>query len=123
MPTPPWNAKAQPSLNGTSASYGLASAKADVPLPAAQGSSKNRVVSQPPVRAVCRLIVAPRNPRTFVGRDGEPRHAAIDAALKFLSGNYHRVTSLEEVARVAGMSAYHFQRTFRAWTGVTLAGC
>ena len=36
-PTPPRNAKAQPSLNGTSASYGLASAKADVPLPAAQG--------------------------------------------------------------------------------------
>jgi hypothetical protein len=26
--TPPWNAKAQPSLDGDSASYGLASAKA-----------------------------------------------------------------------------------------------
>jgi hypothetical protein len=37
---------------------------------------------------MCRLIMTPRNPRTFVGGDGEPRHAAIDAALKFLSGNY-----------------------------------
>jgi AraC family transcriptional regulator of adaptative response/methylated-DNA-[protein]-cysteine methyltransferase len=36
-----------------------------------------------------------------------------------LASRYQRHPSLEEVARVAGMSPYHFQRTFRAWTGVT----
>jgi AraC family transcriptional regulator of adaptative response/methylated-DNA-[protein]-cysteine methyltransferase len=57
--------------------------------------------------------------RAFVGQEGEPRHAAIDAALEYLAARYRHQPSLDEVARVAGMSPYHFQRTFRAWTGVT----
>lgn len=57
--------------------------------------------------------------RAFVGHEGEPRHAAIDAALEYLASRYRQQPSLEEVARVAGMSPFHFQRTFRAWTGVT----
>jgi AraC family transcriptional regulator, regulatory protein of adaptative response / methylated-DNA-[protein]-cysteine methyltransferase len=55
----------------------------------------------------------------FVGHEGEPGHAAIDAALDYMASRYQRHPSLEEIARVAGMSPYHFQRTFRAWTGVT----
>jgi AraC family transcriptional regulator of adaptative response/methylated-DNA-[protein]-cysteine methyltransferase len=57
--------------------------------------------------------------RAFVGKEGERRHAAIDAALEYLASRYRHQPSLDEVARVAGMSPYHFQRTFRAWTGVT----
>ena len=55
--------------------------------------------------------------RAFVGKEGERRHAAIDAALEYLASRYRQQPSLDEVARVAGMSPYHFQRTFRAWTG------
>ncbi len=63
--------------------------------------------------------MAKKSPHTFVGHEGEPRHAAIDAALDYMASRYQRHPSLEEIARVAGMSPYHFQRTFRAWTGVT----
>ncbi len=60
-----------------------------------------------------------KNQHIFLSEDGEPRHSAIDAALNFLASHYERRPSLGEIARVAGMSAYHFQRTFRDWTGVT----
>jgi AraC family transcriptional regulator, regulatory protein of adaptative response / methylated-DNA-[protein]-cysteine methyltransferase len=63
--------------------------------------------------------MAKTSPHTFVGDEGEPRHAAIDAALDYMASRYQRQPSLDEIARVAGMSPYHFQRTFRAWTGVT----
>lgn len=59
------------------------------------------------------------NGRSFVGNEGEARHAAIDAALEYLVSRYQHQPSLDDIARVAGMSPYHFQRTFRAWTGVT----
>jgi AraC family transcriptional regulator, regulatory protein of adaptative response / methylated-DNA-[protein]-cysteine methyltransferase len=63
--------------------------------------------------------MAKKSRHTFVGQEGEPRHAAIDAALAYMASRYRHHPSLEEIARVAGMSPYHFQRTFRAWTGVT----
>ena len=59
--------------------------------------------------------MAKQNPHAFVGKEGEARHSAIDAALAFLVTHYKEQPSLEEIARVAGLSAYHFQRTFRAW--------
>jgi len=55
----------------------------------------------------------------FVGPEGEPRHAAIDRALDFLAAKFREQPDLDEIARVAGMSPFHFQRTFRSWTGVT----
>jgi hypothetical protein len=63
--------------------------------------------------------MAKQNPHAFVGKEGEARHSAIDAALAFLVAHYKEQPSLEDTARVAGLSAYHFQRTFRAWTGLT----
>ncbi len=60
-----------------------------------------------------------KSARAFVGTEGEPRHAAIDAALEYLASRYQRQPTLDEIARVAGMSPFHFQRTFHAWTGVT----
>jgi len=63
--------------------------------------------------------MATQSPHRFVGEDGEPRHSAIDAALDYLARRYRQQPSLDDVARVAGLSPYHFQRTFRAWTGVT----
>ena len=71
-----------------------------------------------PLRTLIEAM-AKTSPHTFVGDEGEPRHAAIDAALDFMAHRYQREPSLDEIARVAGMSPYHFQRTFRAWTGVT----
>jgi AraC family transcriptional regulator of adaptative response/methylated-DNA-[protein]-cysteine methyltransferase len=63
--------------------------------------------------------MAKRNPHAFVGKEGEARHSAIDAALAFLVTHYKEQPSLGDIARVAGLSSYHFQRTFRAWTGLT----
>ena len=63
--------------------------------------------------------MATHNPHTFIGQNGVPRHSGIDAALDYLARRYQQQPSLDVVARVAGLSPYHFQRTFRAWTGVT----
>ncbi len=46
-------------------------------------------------------------------------HAGIAAAIDYLAGNYEDQPSLEHMASVAGMSAHHFQRTFKTWTGVS----
>ena len=46
-------------------------------------------------------------------------HAGVTAAIDYLAGNYEDQPSLDEMASVAGMSAHHFQRTFKSWTGVS----
>ena len=46
-------------------------------------------------------------------------HAGIAAAIDYLAGNYEDQPSLDDMASVAGMSAHHFQRTFKTWTGVS----
>ncbi len=46
-------------------------------------------------------------------------HAGIAAAIDYLAGNYEDQPSLDDMASAAGMSAYHFQRTFKTWTGVS----
>ena len=49
--------------------------------------------------------MARKNIHTFVSEEGEPRHAAIDRALDFLASHYEKRPSLDEVARVAGLSS------------------
>ncbi len=46
-------------------------------------------------------------------------HAGIAAAIDYLAGNYEDQPSLDDAASAAGMSAHHFQRTFKTWTGVS----
>jgi AraC family transcriptional regulator of adaptative response/methylated-DNA-[protein]-cysteine methyltransferase len=46
-------------------------------------------------------------------------HAGITAAIDYLAGNYEDQPSLDDMASAAGMSAPHFQRTFKSWTGVS----
>jgi AraC family transcriptional regulator of adaptative response/methylated-DNA-[protein]-cysteine methyltransferase len=46
-------------------------------------------------------------------------YARIEAAIQFLEKNYRRQPSLEEVARSAHLSEYHFQRLFRRWAGIS----
>lgn len=46
-------------------------------------------------------------------------HAGITAAIDYLAGNYEDQPSLDDMASAAGMSAHHFQRTFKSWTGVS----
>jgi AraC family transcriptional regulator len=43
-------------------------------------------------------------------------------AMNFISHNLHKELSLEEIARVASFSMFHFHRIFRAVTGETVAG-
>ena len=46
-------------------------------------------------------------------------HAGVAAAIDYLAGNYEDQPSLGDMASAAGMSAHHFQRTFKTWTGVS----
>ena len=48
-----------------------------------------------------------------------PRHADVAAAIDYLVRHYAEQPSLDDVAEVAGISPHHFQRTFKAWTGVS----
>lgn len=49
----------------------------------------------------------------------EPRHDGIAAAIEYLVRHYSDHPSLDHVAAQAGMSPYHFQRTFKRWTGIS----
>ncbi|MBC8338402.1 MAG: bifunctional helix-turn-helix domain-containing protein/methylated-DNA--[protein]-cysteine S-methyltransferase [Rhodospirillales bacterium] len=48
-----------------------------------------------------------------------PRHAEVAQAIEYLVRNYADQPSLDDVARAAGLSPHHFQRTFKTWTGVS----
>lgn len=43
----------------------------------------------------------------------------IELAIRFLDRNATRQPDLEEIARAAHLSAFHFQRLFKRWAGVT----
>ncbi len=43
----------------------------------------------------------------------------VAAAIDYLVRNYADQPSLDDVAGIAGLSPHHFQRTFKAWTGVS----
>jgi AraC family transcriptional regulator of adaptative response/methylated-DNA-[protein]-cysteine methyltransferase len=65
--------------------------------------------------------------RSAPGRTGEPpsqheraRHyASVERALQWLADNAHRQPPLDEAAKAAGMSPFHFQRVFSRWAGVS----
>jgi len=43
----------------------------------------------------------------------------IEKAIEFLAANYQNQPSLNEVARNASLSEFHFQRLFRRWAGIS----
>jgi AraC family transcriptional regulator, regulatory protein of adaptative response / methylated-DNA-[protein]-cysteine methyltransferase len=47
------------------------------------------------------------------------RYTRVARAIAYLSQNYARQPSLEDAARVAGLSPFHFQREFRALAGIS----
>ena len=47
------------------------------------------------------------------------RHADVAAAIDYLVRHYAEQPSLDDVARVTGISPHHFQRTFNSWTGLS----
>ena len=46
-------------------------------------------------------------------------YSRIERAILDLEKNFRRQPSLEEMARTAGLSAYHFQRLFTRWAGIS----
>ena len=58
-------------------------------------------------------------PETPTALTEPPRHADVAAAIDYLVRHYAEQPSLDDVAEVAGISPHHFQRTFKAWTGVS----
>jgi len=51
--------------------------------------------------------------------NGPYHYALIKRAIAYIDANAAHQPSLKEVAAAAGLSEAHFQRTFRAWTGVS----
>ncbi len=51
--------------------------------------------------------------------DSEPIHPAMTRALRHLVAHFREQPSLETMAEAAGMSPFHFQRTFKAWAGIS----
>ena len=51
--------------------------------------------------------------------DSEPIHPAMTRALRHLVAHFREQPSLETMAAAAGMSPFHFQRTFKAWAGIS----
>jgi len=49
----------------------------------------------------------------------ERHHAGVSQAIDFLAAHYADQPSLDEAASVAAMSPFHFQRTFKDWTGIS----
>ncbi len=47
------------------------------------------------------------------------RHRAIAAAIRHLVENWQDQPALDELAKVAGMSPFHFQRLFTQWAGIS----
>ncbi|MDQ2105061.1 methylated-DNA--[protein]-cysteine S-methyltransferase [Azospirillum isscasi] len=47
------------------------------------------------------------------------RHRAIAAAIRHLVENWQDQPALDELAEVAGMSPFHFQRLFTQWAGIS----
>ena len=58
-------------------------------------------------------------PETPTALTETPRHADVAAAIDYLVRHYADQPSLDDVAGIAGLSPHHFQRTFKAWTGVS----
>jgi AraC family transcriptional regulator of adaptative response/methylated-DNA-[protein]-cysteine methyltransferase len=46
-------------------------------------------------------------------------HRGMTAAIEYLVRHYREHPSLDEVAARIGMSPFHFQRTFKRWTGIS----
>ncbi len=58
-------------------------------------------------------------PQTLPTKIEPRRHADVAAAIDYLVRHYADQPSLDDVAEIAGLSPHHFQRTFKAWTGVS----
>jgi AraC family transcriptional regulator of adaptative response/methylated-DNA-[protein]-cysteine methyltransferase len=46
-------------------------------------------------------------------------YTRVERAIRFLEENFRRQPALEEVAKGAGLSEYHFQRLFSRWVGIS----
>jgi len=65
------------------------------------------------VPAAAPLPVAPSDP------EAAPYHAVVADAIETLVARYEDRPGLDELAARAGLSPFHFQRVFAAWTGIT----
>lgn len=67
--------------------------------------------------AAMALMEHTRNP--FSGDGKSDSQGPIEAAMEFARTNYAQSVGVEEMARAAGLSRYHFSRRFRTTTGCT----
>ena len=58
-------------------------------------------------------------PQTPSPETAASRYADVAAAIDYLVRNHADQPSLDDVARISGISPHHFQRTFKSWTGVS----
>jgi len=58
-------------------------------------------------------------PPVPVAPEDAPYHAMVAEAIDHLVANYQDQPRLEDLAARAGLSPFHFQRVFKAWTGIS----
>lgn len=64
-------------------------------------------------------LVATVPPVRSAAGEPPPAHAGIAAAIRYLVEHYQDQPGLDEMAAAAGLSSFHFQRTFKRWAGIS----
>jgi AraC family transcriptional regulator of adaptative response/methylated-DNA-[protein]-cysteine methyltransferase len=63
--------------------------------------------------------IAVHDPAPVRADESGQEHARMARAIRYIVDHFDQQPSLEEVAGVAAMSPFHFQRTFKRWAGVS----
>ncbi|HAU5563490.1 TPA: AraC family transcriptional regulator [Serratia fonticola] len=98
------------------------------PLLAQQMLQASAVMQESPdaVEKECALfqvlstLIRQHGERTLKGGERHALRADIRQAIDFLHSDYHQPLAVSEIATVAGLSEYHFMRTFQKLTGLSV---
>lgn len=69
---------------------------------------------------VLSTLIRQHGERTLKGGERHALRADIRQAIDFLHSDYHQSLAVSEIAAVAGLSEYHFMRTFQKLTGLSV---
>ncbi|WAH62152.1 AraC family transcriptional regulator (plasmid) [Pseudomonas silvicola] len=69
---------------------------------------------------VLSTLIRQHGERTLKGGERHALRADIRQAIDYLHSDYHQPLAVSEIAAVAGLSEYHFMRTFQKLTGLSV---
>lgn len=107
--------------------FGREALRHDLPLArglqkasAIMSSARDVMERQCAVYDIFGTLIARYGERTGRGRHPNLANASIRDAVAFLNAHYDRSIAVGEIATVLGLSEYHFMRSFRAGTGLSV---